>query len=94
MRYIPISGTGQYPYPDHNIDPALKGADWCMQYAKAAYFDWNFASPKGIFSANGGDYEKYRLYALGKQPINQYKKGMGVDQQTNNTHLVVDWSVS
>lgn len=93
MRYIPISGTGQYPYPDHNIDPALKGADWCMQYAKAAYFDWNFASPKGIFSANGGDYEKYRLYALGKQPINQYKKWMGVDQQTNNTQLVVDWSV-
>jgi hypothetical protein len=93
MRYTPISGTGQFPYPDHNIDPALKDSLWCMQYAKAAYYDWNFASPKGIFSANGGDYEKYRLYALGKQPINQYKKWMGVDQQTNNTQLVVDWSV-
>ena len=93
MRYTPISGTGQFPFPDHNIDPALKDSLWCMQYAKAAYYDWNFASPKGIFSANGGDYEKYRLYALGKQPINQYKKWMGVDQQTNNTQLVVDWSV-
>ena len=93
MRYTPISGTGQFPYPNHSIDPALKDAEWCMQYAKAAYYDWNFASPKCIFSANCGDYEKYRLYALCKQPINQYKKWMGVDQQTNNIQLVVDWSV-
>ncbi len=93
MKYQAMGLGGQFPYPNHQIDPALKNGEWCMQYAKAAYYDFNYASPKGIFSANGGDYEKFRMYALGKQPINQYKKWMGVDQQTNNTQLVVDWSV-
>lgn len=92
MRYQQITANGQYPFPDHNIDPALKDANWCMTYAKAAYYDWCWGYTKGVFSANGGDYDKYRMYALGKQPINQYKKWMGVDQQ-NNTQLVVDWTV-
>ena len=64
-----------------------------MAYAKAAYYDFNFIYPKGIFSSNGGDYQKYRLYALGKQPITQYRKWLGVDAQTGNTWLSIDWSI-
>lgn len=94
MRYEGMSSDGAlYPYPALNIDPAKKGADWTMQYAKAAFFDWSFTYPKGIFANNGGDYEKYKMYALGKQPNSQYKKMLGVDQQTNNTWLSVDWSI-
>lgn len=92
MRYTAMSSNNQFPFPSHDIDPALKDAKWCMEYARAAYWDWSYGYAKGVFSANGGDYEKFRMYALGKQPINQYKKWMGVDQQ-NNTQLVVDWSV-
>lgn len=93
MRYEAVTASGFYPYPDMAIDPAKKDLKWCMAYAKAAYYDWYFTYPKGIFSNNGGDYQKYKMYALGKQPNTQYKKMLGVDQQTNNTWLSVDWSI-
>lgn len=93
MRYQQIASSGQYPYPDAAIDPAKKGSDWCMQYAKAAYFDWSFSYPKSVFYNNNGDYEKYRMYALGKQPIAPYKKHFGIDSSTQDTTwLVVDWT--
>jgi len=92
MKYTNESGS-TYPYPENNIDPSKKDGEWCMAYAKAAWNDWNFSYPKGVFYNNNGDYQKYRLYALGKQPITQYKKQLGVDDQTNNTWLSVDWSV-
>jgi len=93
MRYQQISSAGQHPYPDHNIDPSKKGREWCMDYARAAYYDWQFVYPKGIFSGNGGDYSKFKLYALAKQPNSQYKKWLGVDETTNNTWLSLDWSI-
>lgn len=88
-----MSSGDSFPYPSHNIDPAKKGREWCMQYAKAAYYDWSFNTPKGILANNRGDYEKWRMYALGKQPVSQYKKMMGVDDETNNTWLAVDWKI-
>lgn len=93
MRYQQISGASSYPYPLNNIDPDKKDDAWCMQYAKAAYFDFTYMYPKGVFYNNGGDYEKFRLYALGKQPITQYKKWLGVDSTTDETWLTVDWTV-
>jgi len=93
MRYEQISSAGIYPYPAHDVPVADKNSKWCMDYARAAYFDWSFSYPKGVFYNNGGDYEKYRLYGLGKQPISPYKKWLGVDQQTDNTWLTVDWTV-
>jgi hypothetical protein len=93
MQYQQISSAGQHPYPNHDINPDKKNADWCKQYAQAAYYDWQFVYPKGIFSGNGGDYSKFRLYALGKQPNSQYKKWLGVDETTNNTWLSIDWSI-
>lgn len=92
MQYRTENGNG-FAYPDHNIPADKKDAEWCMSYAKAAYYDWNNVYPKGCLANNQGEYEKFRMYALGKQPVNQYKKLMGVDQQTNNTWLTIDWSV-
>lgn len=93
MRYTQMNQGSSAPYPNHDVKPEEKGAEWCMQYAKAAYYDFSYAFPKGVFSNNGGDYEKNRMYALGKQPNTQYKKWLGVDEQTNNTWLSVDWTV-
>lgn len=93
MRYQQFDFGSQYPYPNHDVDPAKKNLAWCMAYAKAAYYDFNYSYPKGVFSSNGGDYEKYRMYALGKQPNSQYKKLLGVDKQTDNTWLSVDWTI-
>ena len=93
MKYQQLGSGSYYPYPPHNIDPAKKGKDWCMAYAKAAYYDWTYTYPKGVLANNNGDYEKYRMYALGKQPNSQYKKMLGVDEATNNTWLAVDWKI-
>jgi hypothetical protein len=94
MRYQELS-AGNYPYPDAAIDPKKKQNDpaYCAQYAKAAYSDFSFGVPKGVFANNNGDYEKFRMYAIGKQPNSPYKKWMGVDEQTNNTWLSNDWSI-
>lgn len=93
MRYVGITSDGNFPFPDNNIDPAKKMADWCMQYAKAAYYSWNYIYPKGIFANNGGDYQKYMLYRMGKQPIAPYRKWLGIDAITNNTWMSIDWSI-
>src|SRR6478736_3285445 len=93
MRYQQTGSSGGFPYPPHNIDPKDKGADWCMAYAKAAYYDFTYTYPKGVFANNNGDYEKWRMYGLGKQPNSQYKKMLGVDEATNNTWLAVDWKI-
>jgi hypothetical protein len=95
MRYEQIGSGSQYPYPDSGIDPKIKQNDpaFCMRYAKAAYYDWQFSYPKGCFYNNNGDYEKFRMYGLGKQPISQYKKQLGVDEVTNETWMSIDWSV-
>ena len=93
MRYESLGQGSQFPYPDNSVPADEKGKDFCVQYAKAAYYDFQYSYPKGVFASNGGDYEKYRMYALGKQPISIYKKMLGVDQQTNNTWLSIDWSV-
>src|SRR5574343_492385 len=33
------------------------------------------------------------MYALGKQPVSTYKTMLGIDYQTNNTWLSVDWTI-
>ena len=93
MRYAETNSASGYSYPDHNVPASQKNSEWCMKYAQAAYYDFTVAFPKGVFYSNGGDYEKFRMYALGKQPINQYKSMLGVDMTTLNTQLVVDWTV-
>ena len=74
MKYQQLTSSHNCPYPEHAINPDKKNKAWGMQYARAAYWDWNYGSVKGVFSANGGDYQKYKMYAIGKQPIDQYKK--------------------
>lgn len=80
-------------YPKHDIDPKKKDKAWGMQYLKAAWHDWNYTIPRTVFYNAADKYEELRLYALGKQPINKYKKLMGVDEQTNQTYLNLDWTV-
>lgn len=80
-------------YPRMDIDPRKKDLAWGMQYCKAAWFDWCYTWPRTVFYNAADKYEELRLYAIGKQPINKYKKLMGVDEQTNMTYLNLDWSV-
>ena len=93
MRYVDTNSASGYAYPNHDVPASQKNREWCLQYAQASYYDYTVAFPKGVFYSNGGDYEKFRMYAMGKQPVNQYKSMLGVDMTTLNTQLVVDWTV-
>lgn len=93
MKYQQLGTGDQYGYPSHDINPDKKKMEWCMAYAKAAYYDFTVTYPKGVFANNAGDYERNRMYALGKQPVSLYKKMLGVDTETNSTWLVVDWTI-
>lgn len=84
---------GQQLYPPNDINPKLKDKAWAIKYAKAAWWDWNYTIPRTCFYNAADKYEELRLYAIGKQPINKYKKLFSVDEQTNSTWLVVDWTV-
>jgi hypothetical protein len=79
-------------YPKDDIDPKDKDLKWGMQYAKASWHDWNYTIPRTVFYNAADKYEELRLYSAGKQPINKYKKLMGVDEQTNETYLNLDWT--
>lgn len=93
MHYSNVNQYANYGYPDMDLPPDEKDLQWGMDYAKAAFFDWSYTFPCTCFYNNGGKYEQYRLYALGKNPVNQYKKWMGVDAQTDATWINIDWSV-
>ena len=93
MRYTDYSKSTIAPYPSHDINPAYKDEKWHCDYARAAWLDFTFGVPKGVFANNQGDYERNRMYALGKQPNSQYKRWLGVDDQTNNTWMSIDWSI-
>jgi len=93
MRYTDYNKSTIAPYPSHDINPAYKDMKWHCDYARAAWLDFTFGVPKGVFANNQGDYERNRMYALGKQPNSQYKKWLGVDDQTNNTWMSIDWSI-
>lgn len=80
-------------YPPHDINPKDKDIKWGIKYARASWNDWNYTIPRTCFYNSADRYEELRLYAHGKQPINKYKKLLAVDEQTDNTWLVVDWSV-
>jgi len=79
-------------YPDHLIDPSQKGHKWCLQYAKAAWNDFNNNSSESFYN-NRGNYIRIKDYAQGSQSINKYKNLLHVGEQENETWLAIDWSV-
>ena len=93
MRYQAPSSSGPFGYPNHDIDPKDKDTKWGMEYARAAYYDWTVIYPKGVFSNNQGNYMENKLYAMGRQPTEKYRKLLGVDEKTNETWLNIDWRI-
>lgn len=80
-------------FPSHLIDPKEKGKDWILQYSKAAWNSWNNDNPREIFYNARYRYEVYKSYAMGNQSINKYKPLMGIDEESRETWLNIDWSV-
>jgi len=91
-----LATNPSYNYPDAAIDPKKKDVKWLVQFAKAAFWDKASYMPLSINSATIGNQKmaEIRLYTLGKQPINKYRKVLNGTEQEDNTWLNLDWSVA
>ena len=80
-------------FPSHLISPAEKGKDWIMQYCKAAWDSFETDNPRNIFYHARYRYEVIKTYALGNQSIAKYRPLLGVDEESKEDWLAIDWSV-
>lgn len=60
-----------FHFPDHDIDPADKGAEWGRRYAEGIYSQY-LRDRSGILYSERPEMLLYRLYAEAKQPNEQY----------------------
>ena len=88
--------SAAYSYPSPEIDPRKKDMNWLISYARAAFYDKKSYMPLSINTATIGNQKmsEIRLYTLGKQPINKYRKILTGTEQEDNTWLNLDWSVA
>ena len=80
-------------FPSHLIDPRQKTKDWIVQYVKAAWDSFEKDAPRDIFYNARLKYEQIKLYAHGNQSINKYKPLLGVDEDSSESYLAIDWTV-
>jgi hypothetical protein len=86
----PYGGIGTYP--PHNIDPRKKGYDWIIAYARAAYKDSRGWMPFGALNVGNLKMAEIKMYALGKQPIDKYKKQLAIGEPSDESWRAIDWT--
>lgn len=84
-----------FGFPSHLVSPDKKGKDWCLKYMKAFHREHTVGG--GTILRNATEtYAKWRMYANGKQPIDQYKDLMGVREvngKRKHSWRVLDYSI-
>lgn len=84
-----------FGFPSHMIPPQKKDKKWHLQYTKAFHKEFTTGTGK-ILRWAADDYDTWRLYANGKQPIDQYKELMGIRKRKGRrdpSWLNLDWSI-
>lgn len=84
--------SGVSPYPNHNIDPKDKGYEWILQYCKAAFNDSRGYMPFGQLNTGNLKMAEIKLYAMGKQPVDKYKKIFSPGNPTDESWRAIDWT--
>lgn len=80
-------------FPSHLTPNEEKGKNWILQYVKAAWSEYNGGDTAQAFFTARDMYHTIKEYALGNQSIDKYKPLVGVDSESNETWLNIDWSV-
>ena len=80
-------------FPSHLTPNEEKGKNWILQYVKAAWSEYNCGDTAQAFFTARDMYHTIKEYALGNQSIDKYKPLVGVDSESNETWLNIDWSV-
>jgi hypothetical protein len=79
-------------YPSHTIDPRKKGYDWCLEYVRAAYKDSRGWMPWGALNVGNLKMAEIKMYALGQQPVDKYKKQLSIGDPQNESWRAIDWT--
>lgn len=85
----------EFGFPRHDISPVKKNKKWHLQYSKAFHKEFHQGNGKFLRWAKE-DYERWRLYARGKQPIDQYKTLLGLKKRKgkwDQTWRNLDWNI-
>lgn len=86
--------TAVATYPDAQVDPRKKGYDWVLQYVRAAYLDSRgYLTP--TFQLNTGTLKmaEIKMYSMGRQPVDKYKKMMSPGSPVDDSWRAIDWTV-
>lgn len=80
-------------YPNAAIDPRLKNYEWIMDYAKAAFNDSRGFLPfRSVNNPGALKMAEVKMYGLGKQPIDKYKKMFQPGNPTDGSWRAIDWT--
>lgn len=91
LKATPVPGG----FPSDLIAPDKKGKMWCLKYMKAFHSEHTTGAGRIMRNA-AAQYEKWRAYANGRQPIDQYKDMMGireVDGKRKQSWRNLDWNI-
>lgn len=84
-----------FGFPSHQIPPSEKNKAWHLEFAKAFHREYTTGSGRTLRYAQD-DYEKWRSYAQGKQPIDQYKSMLTSARNKGKKDLSwrnIDWNI-
>lgn len=79
-------------YPSHSIDPREKDYNWILQYCRAAYRDSRGFMPFGQLVTGNLKMAEIKMYSMGKQPVDKYKKMMSPGDPTDTSWRAIDWT--
>lgn len=87
--------TPNYGFPSHEIAPQKKNKKWHLQYIKAFHKEYTIGTAHTLRWAADA-YAENRLYAKGKQSIDQYKDLLGVRKRSGKKDVSwrnLDWNI-
>jgi hypothetical protein len=81
-------------FPQDSVDPKLKAEKkWLLEYCRAVIYAYGNLPIDAIGVRSRAIYEKNKKYALGRQPVDKYKRIFNNGEDGQNRLLVTDWSI-
>lgn len=80
-------------YPSAQVDPRNKNYEWILQYCRAAYYDSRGYMVGNQLNLGKLKMAEIKMYALGKQSVDKYKKMFSPGNPQDSSWRAIDWTV-
>lgn len=84
--------AASYTFPDENIDPKLKGYDWILQFARAAFGAANGYTPATMGWFGRQRFAEIKKYAQGMQSITKMKEQQSPEKPISKSSGNLDFN--